>query len=146
MKCTLDYENMHFNTGLAQIMVLVNELYKVKKLPKNILLGLAQLLAPVVPHLGQELYHLLGYTGLIDFVKWPSVNEDALNSQPVTYAVQVNGKLRGTLSFKKDATDEELEELKKQALSLEKVVSSLQGKELKKVIVVKNKIVSIVIK
>lgn len=145
-KCTTDYENLHFNTGLAQIMVLVNELYKVNKLPKNILLGLAQLLSPIVPHLGQELYHLLGFEGLIDFVKWPSVNEEALNSKPVTYAVQVNGKLRGTLSFKKDATDEELEELKKQALSLEKVVASLEGKELKKIIVVKNKIVSIVIK
>ncbi len=145
-KCTADYEILHFNTGLSQIMVLVNELYKSKTLPKNILLGLSQLLAPVVPHFAQELYTLLGYEGLVDFVKWPSVDESKINSKPVTYAVQVNGKLKGTIDFKKDASDEELEELKKQALAMEKVASATEGKEIKKVIVVKNKIISIVIK
>ncbi len=145
-KCTADYEILHFNTGLSQIMVLVNELYKSKTLPKNILLGLIQLLAPVVPHFAQELYTLLGYEGLVDFVKWPSVDESKINSKPVTYAVQVNGKLKGTIDFKKDASDEELEELKKQALAMEKVASATEGKEIKKVIVVKNKIISIVIK
>lgn len=145
-KCTADYEILHFNTGLAQIMVLVNELYKSNAIPKYILLGLAQLLAPVVPHFAQECYVLLGNTGLIDFVKWPSVDESALNSQPVVYAIQVNGKLKGTIEFKKDASESELEELKKQALDLEKVKNSIEGKTVTKVIVVKNKIVSIVIK
>ena len=145
-KCTEDYETMHYNTGLAQIMVLVNELYKSKSIPKHILLGLAQLLAPVVPHFGQELYSLLGYEGLIDFVKWPTVDQSALDSKPVTYAIQVNGKLRATIDFKKDATDEELEELKKQALANEKVQTFLEGKHIVKVIAVRNKIVSIVIK
>ncbi len=145
-KCTNDYEILHFNTGLSQIMVLVNELYKAKSLPENILLGLAQLLAPVVPHFAQELYSLLGHEGLIDFVKWPSVNQSAIDSKPVTYAIQVNGKLKGTIDFKKDASDEELEELKKSSLGLEKVASAISGKEIKKIIVVKNKIVSIVIK
>lgn len=145
-KCTTDYEILHFNTGIAQIMILVNELYKSEKLPKKILLGLSQLLAPIVPHLAQELYSLLGYKGLIDFVKWPSVDESAINNKPITYAIQVNGKLKGTIDFKKDASDEELEELKKQALNLEKVISSITDHEIKKIIVVKNKIVSIVIK
>lgn len=145
-KCTADYEILHFNTGLAQIMVLVNELYKSNAIPKYILLGLAQLLAPVVPHFAQECYILLGNSGLIDFVKWPSVDESALNSQPVVYAIQVNGKLKGTIEFKKDANESELEELKKQALDLEKVKNSIEGKTVTKVIVVKNKIVSIVIK
>ncbi len=145
-KCTNDYEILHFNTGLSQIMVLVNELYKAKSLPENILLGLAQLLAPVVPHFAQELYSLLGYEGLIDFVRWPSVNQSAIDSKPVTYAIQVNGKLKGTIDFKKDASEEELEELKKLSLSLEKVAMATSGKEIKKIIVVKNKIVSIVIK
>ncbi len=145
-KCTNDYEILHFNTGLSQIMVLVNELYKAKSLPENILLGLAQLLAPVVPHFAQELYSLLGYEGLIDFVKWPSVDQSAIDSKPVTYAIQVNGKLKGTIDFKKDANEEELEELKKLSLSLEKVSAAISGKEIKKMIVVKNKIVSIVIK
>lgn len=145
-KCTEDFEILHFNTGLAQIMVLVNELYKAKSLPKKILLGLAQLLAPVVPHLAEELYSLLGFEGLIDFVKWPSVDDSALQAQPVVYAIQVNGKLKGTIEFKKDASEEELEDLKKQALSLDRVVMATEGHEIKKIIVVKNKIVSIVIK
>lgn len=145
-KCTEDYEILHYNTGIAQIMVLVNELYKSDKLPKDILLGLAQLLAPITPHLGEELYHCLGYQGLIDFVPWPKAEDSTLASLPVTYAIQVNGKLRATISFKKDASPEELEELKKQALSNENVLNFTKGKTIAKVIVVKNKIVSIVAK
>ena len=110
------------------------------------LLGLAQLLAPVVPHLAEELYNLLGFEGLIDFVAWPSVNAAALDAKPVVYAIQVNGKLKGTIEFKKDASEEELEDLKKQALALDRVVATLEGHEVKKIIVVKNKIVSIVMK
>jgi len=145
-KCTEDYEILHYNTGLAQIMVLVNELYKSDKLPKKILLGLAQLLAPIVPHLGEELYSLLGYKGLIDTVPWPKAEEETLASLPVTYAVQVNGKLRTTISYKKDASEEELEELKKMALADPNVQNFTKGKTIAKVIIVKNKIVSIVAK
>lgn len=145
-KCTADYEILHFNTGISSLMVLVNELYKASSLPKKILLGLAQLLAPIVPHFGEELYHLLGFEGLIDFVAWPKADEAALNSKPVNYAVQVNGKLKGTIEFKKDASKEELEELKKLALGMDRVQSVLSGREPTKIIVVPNKIISIVIK
>lgn len=145
-KCTNDYEILHFNTGISQIMVCVNEFYKADKLPKKRLLGLAQLRAPITPHLAEECYSKLGYEGVIDFVKWPSANEDKISARPVTYAIQVNGKLRSTIEFKKDATPEELEELKKLALNDPKVLPFLANRTVVKVIAVKNKIVSIVVK
>lgn len=145
-KCTNDYEVLHYNTGISQLMVCISEFYKAKVLPKKMMLGLAQLLAPICPHLAQECYTLLGYDGLIDYVPWPSFDENKMNDRPVTYAIQVNGKLRSTIEWKKDCSEEEAEELKKKALSEEKVLPHIQGKTIAKVIVVKNKIVSIVAK
>ena len=145
-KVTNDYEILHFNTGISQIMICVNEFLKADSLPKSMLQGLCQLLAPIAPHTAQECFSLLGSEGLIDFVQWPAFDEDKINAQPVTYAVQVNGKLRGTILYKKDANDEELEELKKLALQVESVVPFIKDKQIAKVIVVKNKIVSVVAK
>lgn len=145
-KCTNDYEVLHYNTGISQLMVCISEFYKANVLPKKMMLGLAQLLAPICPHLAQECYTLLGYDGLIDYVPWPSFDENKMNDRPVTYAIQVNGKLRSTIEWKKDCSEEEAEELKKKALSDEKVLPHIQGKTIAKVIVVKNKIVSIVAK
>jgi leucyl-tRNA synthetase len=127
-------------------MICVNEFYDATSLPKKMLLGLAQLIAPICPHLAEECNELLGNKGLIDFIKWPTYDESKLSNKPITYAVQVNGKLRGTIDFKKDASDEELEDLKKQALELEGVKPYLEGKTIVKVIAVRNRIVSIVIR
>lgn len=143
-KVTEDFEQMHYNTGISQIMVCVNEFYKADSLPKSMLLGLAQLLAPLCPHLGEECYSLLGYEGLIDFVPWPKADLSKLDSVPVTYAIQVNGKLRGTLEYKKDASEEEFEDIKNKALEI--VKQFVEGKTVVKMIVVKNKIVSVVVK
>lgn len=145
-KCTEDYEILHYNTGIAQIMVLVNEIYKADKLPKEILVGLLKLLFPIAPHIAQECYSIMGHSGLLDFEEWPKYDPSRLGERPVTYAVQVNGKLRQTIDFKKDANEEELEELKKLCLEDEKVKVFTEGKTIVKVIVVKNKIVSIVVK
>lgn len=145
-KCTADYEILHYNTGISQLMVCLSDFYKANKLPKKMLLGLAQLLSPICPHIAQECYSLLGYDGLIDYVPWPTFDESKMSDRPVTYAIQINGKLRATIDWKKDCSDEELEELKKQAVSDSRVVPYLEGKTIVKVIAVKNKIVSIVIK
>ena len=145
-KCTNDYEVLHYNTGISQLMVCISEFYKAKVLPKKMMLGLAQLLAPICPHLAQECYTLLGYDGLIDYVPWPSFDENKMNDRPVTYAIQVTGKLRSTIEWQKACPEEAAAELKKKALSDEKVLPHIQGKTIAKVIVVKNKIVSIVAK
>lgn len=145
-KVTSDYQEMHYNTAIAQIMVFVSELYKANKLNRSILKALCQMLEPVTPHIAQECYFLLGNEGLIDYTSWPTFDENKMTGRPVTYAIQVNGKLRSTIDFEKDATDQRLEELKQLALSDSKVKPFVEGKTVVKVIVVKNKIVSIVVK
>lgn len=145
-KCTNDYEILHYNTGIAQIMVCVNEFYKAEKLPKSMLVGLCKLLAPICPHIAQQCYSLIGEEGLIDYASWPVYDESKVNDRPVTYAIQINGKLRSTIDFKKDANEEELEELKKLVLEDERVKLNVDGKTIVKMIVVKNKIVSIVVR
>ena len=146
-KCTQDFEILHFNTGISQIMIFVNALYEADSIPKKMLVDLAKLIQPVCPHLGQECYKLITNSDeLIDYTTWPKYDENKISSKPITYAVQVNGKLRGTLEFKLDASDEELEELKKKAVELDNVKAYIGGKEIVKIIVVKNKIISIVIK
>ena len=145
-KVTEDFEIMHFNTGIAQIMVLVNEMYKAEKLNKNKLVSLLQLLAPIVPHIASECYKLMGYTDLIDYKMWPKYDESKLVLDEVTYAIQVNGKLRANYTAKKDLDTEEQEKLKEEVLNLDQVKKHLNGLTVIKVIVVLNKIVSIVAK
>lgn len=145
-KCSEDYEMLHYNTAISQMMIMVNALYKAKAIPTKILEDLSKLLFPLCPHIAQECYSLLGHSELLDYEPWPSYDESKLSLKPVTYAVQVNGKLRATIDFKKDASDEELEELKKQALDLDAIKASIGDKEIVKVIVVKNRIISVVVK
>ena len=145
-KVTEDFEIMHFNTGIAQIMVLVNEMYKAEKLNKNKLVSLLQLLAPIVPHIASECYKLMGYTDLIDYKMWPKYDESKLVLDEVTYAIQVNGKLRANYTAKKDLDKEGQEKLKEEVLNLDQVKKHLNGLTVIKVIVVLNKIVSIVAK
>ena len=145
-KVTEDFEIMHFNTGIAQIMVLVNEMYKAEKLNKNKLVSLLQLLAPIVPHIASECYKLMGYTDLIDYKMWPKYDESKLVLDEVTYAIQVNGKLRANYTAKKDLDKEGQEKLKEEVLNLDQIKKHLNGLTVIKVIVVLNKIVSIVAK
>ena len=145
-KCTNDYEVLHFNTGISQIMIFVNELYKADRIPVFMLEGLAKLVAPIAPHIAQECYSLLGHEDLIDFSGWPTYDEAKISLKPVTYAIQVNGKLRAKVDFKKDATPEELEQLKKDVLALKELQPYLEGKTVVKVIAVLNRIVSVVVK
>lgn len=143
-KVTEDYNELHFNTAISAMMIYVNELYKSPKLPKDQLKALAQMLAPICPHLGQELYHLLGFEGFIDFVSWPTFDESKSLANSVTYAVQVNGKLKGTIERERDDSDKEA--ILKEAMDLPNVVKAIEGKTVVKTIVVPNKIVNIVVK
>ena len=145
-KCTNDYEILHFNTGISQIMIFVNELYKADAIPVSMLEGLAKLIAPIAPHIAEECYHLLGHEKLIDYASWPTYDENKISQKPVTYAVQVNGKLRAKIEYRKDATPEELENLKKEVLTLPELRPYLEGKTVVKVIAVLNRIVSVVVK
>ena len=141
-KVTEDYEAMHFNTAISQLMVFVNNAYKADSLPLEYVEGLVKLLSPVVPHITEELWSKLGHVGSIAYAKWPTYDESKLVEDVVEIVVQINGKVRQHLQVSKDASREELQAL---ALNDERIKQELADKEVKKVIVVPGKLVSIVV-
>ena len=118
----------------------MNEVYYIK-LPQPLLEGFVKTLACIAPHLGEEIWSMLGHEGLIDFESWPKYDESKIVLSTVKIAVSVNGKLRATLNVALDMPEEELKQL---ALANEAVLRHTEGKEIKKIIVVKNKIINIV--
>lgn len=145
-KVTHDFEDLHFNTAIASLMVLVNEFYRTERLPVSMLEGLAKMIAPICPHLGEEIWSLMGHKDLIDFEAWPKADSSKSQANEVIYAVEVNGKVRAKVPFKVNATKEELEEFKKSCYEIETVKKFTEGKTIVKTIVVPNKIVNIVVK
>ena len=142
-KVTADFEALSFNTGISQLMVFVNEAYKASHIYIGFIEGLVQLISPVTPHVGEELWQILGHNESIAYSKWPTYNEELTKENDVTYAVSVNGKLRDTLSIAINTAKEEVEKI---ALTSEKVKKYTDGHNIVKIIVVPNKIVNIVIK
>lgn len=145
-KVTHDFEDLHFNTAIASLMVLVNEFYRAERLPVSMLEGLAKMIAPICPHLGEEIWSLMGHKDLIDFEAWPKADSSKSQANEVIYAVEVNGKVRAKIPFKVNATKEELEEFKKSCYEIETLKKFTEGKTIVKTIVVPNKIVNIVVK
>lgn len=145
-KVSHDFEDLHFNTAIASLMVLVNEFYRAERLPVSMLEGLAKMIAPICPHLGEEIWSLMGHKDLIDFEAWPKADSSKSQANEVIYAVEVNGKVRAKVPFKVNATKEELEEFKKSCYEIETVKKFTEGKTIVKTIVVPNKIVNIVVK
>lgn len=145
-KVTHDFEDLHFNTAIASLMVLVNEFYRAERLPVSMLEGLAKMIAPICPHLGEEIWSLMGHKDLIDFEAWPKADSSKSQANEVIYAVEVNGKVRAKVPFKVNASKEELEEFKKSCYEIETVKKFTEGKTIVKTIVVPNKIVNIVVK
>lgn len=142
-KVTEDFEVLHFNTAISQMMVFVNEAQKATSIPRAYAEGFVQLLAPVAPHMMEEIWQILGHDESISYVKWPSYDESKLIESVVEVMIQINGKLRGKIKVKVDTAKEELE---KQALADQHVQKFLADKEIRKIIVVPNKIINIVAK
>ncbi len=140
-KVTEDYEAMHFNTAISQLMVFINDAYKAEVLPKEYMEGFIKMLAPIAPHIAEELWEKLGYEGSIAYEAWPLYDETKLVSEEVEIVVQVNGKVRAKLMVSRKANKEELEEI---ALNHEKIKSAIDGKTIRKVIAVPGKLVNIV--
>ena len=139
-----DVEALSFNKAVAKIFELVNLIEKSAPSAdrNNAVRALARIVAPMVPHIAEEAWALLGETDLIANAPWPDVDESLLVEDEVTIAIQVRGKLRDTITVAKGSSKEQLEEL---ALASEKVQRSLDGAEIKKVIVVPDRLVNIVI-
>ena len=142
-KVTEDYENLGFNTAISQMMIFINEAYKAKAVYKPYAEGIVKMLSCIAPHICEEMWEKLGHEGTIAYEAWPTYEEDKLVVSTIEIAVQVNGKVRGRLSINKD---QEAESVKQQALELENVKAHTDGKEVKKIIYVPNKIVNIVVK
>ena len=142
-KVTEDYENLGFNTAISQMMIFINEAYKAKAVYKPYAEGIVKMLSCIAPHICEEMWEKLGHEGTIAYEAWPTYEEDKLVVSTIEIAVQVNGKVRGRLSNNKD---QEAESVKQQALELENVKAHTDGKEIKKIIYVPNKIVNIVVK
>ena len=140
-KVTEDYENLHFNTAISQLMVFINEAYKVDALPYEYIEGFVQLLAPIAPHMSEELWAILGNDGGISYAPWPTYDEAALVEDEVEVVFQVNGKVRAKSNVPRDLGKDELE---KAALANEIVQEYIEGKTVRKVIAVPNKLVNIV--
>ena len=140
-KVTEDFEQLHFNTAISQLMVFVNEAYKADALPYEYVEGFVQLLAPIAPHIGEELWSILGNDHGISYVPWPTYDESALVEDEIEVVFQVNGKVRAKAMVPADAEKAVLEQL---AQENELVQEQLQGKTIRKVIVLPNKLVNIV--
>jgi leucyl-tRNA synthetase len=146
-RVTDDIRRLSFNTSISALMEYVNELYKFKvdgyseEVWRDALKTLVQLVAPIAPHIADELWSQLGGQGLVQDASWPVWDEAMIVEDTITIAVQVNGKLRGEISVGKDETEEVV---KAKALAHENVIKFLAG-EPKKVIYVAGRLVSIVV-
>ncbi|CCK84126.1 Leucyl-tRNA synthetase [Lactobacillus equicursoris 66c] len=140
---TEHFEDLRFNTAISQMMVFMNACQKVDKIPREYAEGFVKLLAPVAPHMMEEIWQVLGHDESVQLAPWPTYDASKLVESTVEMAVTVNGKKRGTFTIAKDASREDAQAA---ALALPHVKEFTDGKEIKKVIVVPNKIVNIVAK
>lgn len=148
---TEDAEKFQFNTSISRLMELVNALYKydndveVKniKFMEDVVADMLRLMAPFAPHFTEEMWEKMGYEYSIFNQSWPKWDESALVKDVVEIGVQINGKLRGRVEVPSNAEDKEIERI---TLEDEKIKEYVEGKEIKKIIVIRGRLVNIVVK
>jgi leucyl-tRNA synthetase len=141
-KVTEDIEGMRFNTAISQLMILTNELMKLAEIPRSALESLVLCLHPFAPHIAEDVWRTLGHDGSIAHATWPGFDPALCEDDEVEVVIQVNGKVRGRFMVAKDATREALEA---QAMADERLVRWVEGKTVRKVIVVPGKLVNVVV-
>ncbi|HKZ46083.1 MAG TPA: leucine--tRNA ligase [Thermodesulfobacteriota bacterium] len=145
-RVTEDLERFHFNTAIAALMEFVNFLYKwedkAASTYKNAIENLLILLSPFAPHACEELWQGIGELDTVFNMSWPSYDESALKKEEALVVVQINGKLRGRINVAIDTSQEEVERL---VLEDKKIAEWLDGKGVKKMVYVKNKIMNVVV-
>jgi len=142
-KVTGDVEDLGFNTAISAMMVFANHLQSLKEgIPEEPLIKLTLCLSPFAPHLCEEIWSMLGNADTLAYETWPTFDEAMCEEKTVTMGVQVNGKVRGEIELPKDADEAEAKEM---ALSNEKVMKFIDGREVKKFIYVPGRIVNVVI-
>ena len=141
-KVTSDIESLNLNTAISQMMIFINECYKADTLYKPYMEGFVQMFACYAPHLGEELWQFLGHENTLTFEAWPTYDESKLVKKQVEMVVQVNGKVRGKFMANIDEDKKIVEEM---ALALPSVQAQMEGKTVRKLIIVPNRIVNIVV-
>ena len=141
-KVSFDIENFSYNTAISAFMIALNELSQLKCTSSKIMEKYLIVLAPFAPHIAEELWHALGNNTTICDAQWPDYNEEYLKESTIKIAVSFNGKARYTIDVPAEASKEEVE---KAALSHENAAKWIEGKTIRKVIVVPGKIVNIVV-
>ena len=144
-KGTSDFEQLGFNTAIAQMMVFVNDVYKNGTCPREYAEGFLKMISCIIPHVGEELWQVLGHDTPIAYEPWPVHGEAKCRDAEVTIAVQVNGKMRGTVMMDADL---EYDAVIENVLANEKIAACLakQGGEIRKTIVGKNKQGNLIVK
>ncbi|MCR4794625.1 MULTISPECIES: leucine--tRNA ligase [Ruminococcus] len=142
-KVTDDFEKLAFNTAISQMMIFVNAVYKNGKCPREYAEGLIKMLSCITPHMGEEIWSIMGHNDTIAYESWPVYDEELCKEDTIEIVVQVNGKLKAKLNIEVDADKDSVMEM---AMSDEKVKEAVDGKNILKQIYVPNKLVNIVAK
>ncbi len=142
-KVGTDLDNLAFNTGISQLMVLSNHLRSLDVVPRQALETLVILLNPFAPHISEELWQLLGHSDILAYTEWPAYDEKLLIKDMIKLAVQINGKVRAQIEVELDASREDVLAL---AHKQQPIQQHTEGKTIVKEIVVPNRIVNIVVR
>jgi len=140
-KVSEDFNQLHFNTGISQMMVFINEANKQNELPREYAEGFIKLLSPVAPHLCEEIWNKLGNEGSLAYIDWPSYDEAKLVEDEIEIVLQVMGRVRSRIKVAKGTSKDELEKL---ALEDETIKGWIEGKTIRKIIAVPDRLVNIV--
>lgn len=133
---------LKFNTAIAQMMIFVNEATSSPILTKEILCGFIKILSPYAPHIAEEIWEMLGEKEFISNSKWPVFDEQACTDNEITFIIQINGKKRAEILIQRDSSEEFI---KNQVLNIEKIKNLLKDKQIKKTILIKEKLINIII-
>jgi len=137
-----DIESFGFNTAISAMMIFVNHLNKQTVRPKAVIEKFVLILAPFAPHIAEELWEKLAHTESLAYKSWPEYDKELIKEKEIELAVQVNGKIKDRIVVAAEADDEQI---KQKALTCEKVIAAMAGKEPKKIIVIKSRLVNIVV-
>jgi leucyl-tRNA synthetase len=137
-----DNESFGFNTAISQMMIFVNHLTKQTVRPKSVIEKFVLILSPFAPHIAEELWEKLGHAETLAYEPWPQYDKELIKEKEIELAVQVNGKIKDRIIVSAEADEDAI---KQQALASQKVTAALAGKEPKKIIVIKSRLVNIVI-
>ena len=140
-KVTEDIETFHFNTAISALMVMFNDISKLETVSQDTFDTFLKLLHPFAPHLSEEIWQTSGHGGFLVKQPWPKADKSLIGQETVEVAIQVNGKVRDRIKIVASASKKEMEEA---ALASEKIKKNLEGMEIKKIIAVPARIVSII--